>query len=278
MSEAISEQQFEAIKRAVHQASLPLLALVPDLSKGGGFHVKCAVGTGVMIEIEDRLFLLTARHVVEAYPADKLWFPPSPGANLETFGTVSTFYDQTNPGRDTVVVELHDTGLADKIRSAGYWKILTIENIAASKSYDRSGTRLLSGYPSELGYENQVGFAQTPLVLSTKVLEPDPTPSSISVPCPDTDMFFVFDNELEDTATSEIVVPPKLQGMSGCGIWLLLPRTETDLWEPWQSLYLIGTQRSVLPRHWIRGVSWRAIADILQSNDVGLSNGEAVPS
>jgi len=231
-----------------------------------------------MIEIEDRLFLLTARHVVDKYPAYELFFPLRPGADLQTFGSVEIFRDTTHPDRDAVVVELTEAGLAAQIRSAGYWKILTIEDVAAPKNLARSGTRLLRGYPSELGREIPTGFAQKVLVIETRVLESDPIPSSVEAPCPDTDMFFALDEKMEDTATKEIVIPPKLQGMSGCGVWLLLPRTETEVWDPWQLLYFIVTQRSVLPKHWIRGVSWRAIADILQSHDVGLSNSDAIPN
>lgn len=274
----LSEEHLTSIRHALHQASLPLLALVPDTSQSPPQNVKCAVGTGVLIEIEDRLFLLTAKHVLDSYPAETLWFPPAPGHNLETFGSVSTYYDQTHPNRDAAVVELLEPNLAHRIRASGYWKILTVQNVAGNGSFSQAGTRFLSGYPSELGREVPTGFAQSALILQTQAIEQPPPRSSVSVPCPDTDMFFVFDSTLEDTTTAEITIPPKLQGMSGCGIWVLFPAPKSDIWEPWKNLYLIGTQRSVMPGQWIRGVSWLAIADILHSPTVSLSNTKDIPT
>lgn len=266
-SEILQDAQRNALNHCIQRASLPLIAENSGNSTAAPIYPR---GTGLLFDVEDRLFLVTAGHVLDGINFADLSYPPKDGAQVQTFGNAKVFRPRSLHNIDVAVVELKASDTVEALRSN--WITLTFRNVASKGTFE-GGDRLIGGYPSAESQLSDRGIHQRPLVLST--VELDHTPS-VSEPSPETDAFFLLKTKGYNLATGVEENIPKLQGVSGGGIWLCTDTLDQGIWNPIDHLKVVATQVSMASdQSWIRGAYWDAAAAIFKSSDIGLKNPDA---
>lgn len=267
LSKNLEDAQRTALNYCIQRASLPLIAENSGNSHAAPIYPR---GTGLLFDVEDRLFLVTAEHVLDNVNFAELSYPPENGAQVQTFGNAQVFRPDPSHNIDVVVIELKESDTVAALRSN--WTTLTFRNVASKGAFE-GGDRLIGGYPSAESKLSYHGIHQRPFVLST--VELDHTPF-VSEPSPEIDVFFLLKKKGYNLATGVEEDIPKLQGVSGGGIWLCADIPNQGIWNPLDRLKVIATQVSMArDQSWVRGAYWDAAAAIFKSAAIGLRNPDA---
>jgi hypothetical protein len=251
-----------AIERFVLSACLPIVREGQERPEPWG--------TGTLFKFEDRYFLVTARHVLEtdrtrlAFPI-KLTIPPTlKNITLQTFGEMN-IYTNSHLNSDVAVVELMCPEAVELLGLG--WSFLGVNNLA--KPGTVHGRFVLTGYPVEMHEYDGGNIHQSVLTLYTDPLGRIPL---VRDPDPEYDQFYHLQKEGETINGINLMIPA-LNGASGASIWVYNRDWATSIWTPEATLKIVGVQRGASQeRTWFRGASWRAVRDILVSEQVGLRN------
>jgi len=218
-----------------------------------------AIGTGTLLDVGDRLLLITATHIFEGRDIEKFSSPwGRKAAPTGTWGTVRFLTTVSSDVWDVAIVEIEYPETIEAFRRN--YRTLSLDQIAMPTS---GATHILAGFPSELTNGTAEEINQTPFAYYTEMLEEHP--SDTEFPNAAWDVFFRLDRDGE-LFTGEIHDMPALEGSSGCVIWELRDY-DGPLWTPQRALRAIGVQRSAKTGHWFRASNWLAVVPLLAQFD-----------
>ncbi len=102
----------EALEQAIRFATLPLIAERDSANNQKEIY---PLGTGLLFDAEGRLFLVTAKHVLDEVGLDGLFFSPAPttAEKVESFGSGIIFRHDYDV--DVVVIELTEVTVIDTL-------------------------------------------------------------------------------------------------------------------------------------------------------------------
>ena len=270
------------LRDVVLPSTLPLL-----LSVGEQAHE--SIGNGTLFEAEGRHFVVTALHVIKQDENDlsgpeieisDIAFPQSRSTNvgLWTLGKAHVWRPALRDV-DVVVLELFDPAVIRMLRAN--WCFLTLDRVGNWAGFDRL---LVAGSPRSLltptTGPNGLHISQRYLAIFTDELAPAPV---VPVPAPNNwDRFLLLTDDgdligqMPDvyslppyTATTQQI--PHLNGISGCAIWGYREPGEF-MASLRDRLVVVGVECAAYKGHWIRGVHWDAVKDIMADPAFGLRN------
>jgi hypothetical protein len=209
-------------------------------------------GTGTLFEHEDRLFLVTAAHVLQGIDLARLALPQNPrNSRALLFGAAAAWWSK-NDLVDVAVVEIRDGSLRDELQQG--WRVLDGSNVAM----DTAGTNsfVVAGYPSVT--VKQVGGFLVPSTMTQ--LFTGRYVGETQGEKVEHDFFLTFGRTAKGADGS--IATPMLQGMSGASVWTL-HRCE-GLWNPESVLKIAGIQISYVHERYVRATGWLPIARIFE--------------
>lgn len=275
--ESISPTYGEEQMRAINLFAFRRTAKLVDHSdeKGGG--------TGVLLAVGDRCFVITAAHVIRN--DHDISILGRDEFNSHHRGFVAKYFDKNN---DIGILEVS----ADVVASLGEGRdFLSPSGLYSDRYPSQKATIYVLGYPTIHQEVSQIPINNTNTIVSiecgtlyyeTSTLRQGEFPE-LSVDSRRTsrtnDIFCNYDmkpdglvrknlKDLNDKGQILEMESIPLKGMSGSGMWLPVSRTnESGIWEPFA--WLVGIQTSY-PRQgkgtWLRGTRTKAVAALLKLN------------
>jgi hypothetical protein len=233
VSADIKEQEIFALEAFAFNASVPLFcALGEDADH-------CATGT--FVETGGKLFLLTARHVLDQCDSENIAIACSPsGSKLFTLGNLIVHKpeDMDDGEIDIVGLEMQDQEIVDKINSE--WRVV---GMAIGGHQNISEKKLLVGFPSDKLDKNGFNLFGKPIAFSCSLC--DPVSENAKKPIkPELDLFLEFPTSAVEKGGKSVEVN-RIRGMSGCAIWEIHEPLNNEIWTPERVLRLVGIQSSV---------------------------------
>lgn len=217
------------------------------------------LATGTFIRSRDKLFLLTARHVLDCCNPGDLAIAGSPeGSRLQTLGVSNAFKPVGDPcvDVDILCIEIKEPEV-HAIVSHGWQAV----DISIGKDPELDKKILLVGYPSATLKKDGMKLSGKPTSYLTSVMATIPQEARQPVK-EGLDLFLALDHE-GVSLSGEHFCSPEIGGMSGCAIWQYTDVEDTELWTPDRALRLVGIQASARPGHFFRGKQWRYIEQVI---------------
>jgi hypothetical protein len=247
-----TEAERQAIEQFLVYVTLPIIVKID-----GKFGI---VGTGTLLTIKDRLFMITAAHTIDDYAVDLWAFSERPtGGPIYTFGALC-HHRPTDSHRDVAVVEFRDAETIARLRQN--WRFLTLDQV--SLPHD-DAEFFVSGYPSALAMPEETAVRGTLLTVETRRI---PVPPEAQAPLdPLIDYFFdagpnVFHGEYADL---------EIHGMSGSAVGEFRADVCDGVWTPERAIHVVAVQTAVRKHAYIRAVSWATVAALLEAINPGLA-------
>ena len=257
MSE-MTDHMLKAIREYVKLRTVPIIVPVAETID--------QVGTGTFLRVGDRLFLITAKHVVDDYSADKLAVPSNPirDPDPRTLGKIKV----TSAKQDFVdvaVIELLEDDAIPRVSKG--WGLITLDDVALASE---DGEFALCGYPSRAGIRpKQHLIGSTLLAFNTYRLESDPPDADRPVH-KDLDLFFRYDVKAE--SDGGVIDTPHLGGCSGCSIWEWHEVPEHEVWSADKAFKVVAVQsRMAKDFSYFRAKSWTYVHQLLREHDSSLN-------
>lgn len=213
------------------------------------------LATGTFIKSGDRLFLLTARHILDKCKPEDLAIARSPeGSKLQTLGISNAFKPIDDPSIDVDIlcIEIKEPEV-HTIVSEG-WRVV---DISLGKDPELGEEVLLVGYPSATLKNDGMKLSGKPTSYRTSIMATIPEGARPPVK-EGLDLFLVLDRK-GVSVSGERFCSPAIGGMSGCAIWQCAKVHDKKLWTTDGALRLVGIQTSALSGHFFRGKQWRYI-------------------
>lgn len=212
------------------------------------------IGSGFFFARDDDLFLVTARHLFEDFPADSFLVPDDPirGDVLRLSFEINY---PTDPAIDIAVLKLTEADVIAKLRSV--WTIMDDRNTGIASN---QGVFVLCGFAASqqtIGAHGVGGSFNAIYTERTKSI-----PHNAKPPIdPTLDFFLHYDPEAE-ALDGTTVATPDLPGFSGSAIWEY--REVEGLWTPARALRIVGLQAAWLGGEYARGKAWPYAAEIIR--------------
>jgi hypothetical protein len=260
----------QVIRRAIEQftAKITVPVLYDDPRKGVD-----QLGTGTLLTIAGRYFLVTADHLFEHRDPGRFSIPKGRiNADLHSIGPSQFWQAKTPPGEpefDIAILELQDEFTLSYVTTA--WRVLGLENIGPASPY--AGEFVLCGYPSARGWRSEDAVGGGLITMFTQRM-PEFPPEAYPPPHPGLDLFFFYGSEAP-TLDGKIAPLPPLNGASGASVWEYSEPESGILWAPERVLRAVGVQSSMeLERkgqRYFRAKSWAAVLKVLRKADPTLA-------
>jgi len=250
----------QIIRRALNQFTATVT--VPVLYDGPGGADQ--VGTGTLLALADRYFLVTARHLFECCDPGRFAIPKGrTNADLHSLGPFN-LYQAKEPEFDIAILELKEEFTVSYVKTG--WQVLRLENIGLASSV--AGEFILCGYPSQKAWRTKGSIGGSLLTVFTQRMD---IPKEADRPVhPVLDLFFFYPAEAP-TLDGEIVQMPHLRGASGASIWEYREPANDAFWAPARVLKAIGVQSSFREGCYFRVKSWAAVLMMLRRADATLA-------
>jgi hypothetical protein len=213
------------------------------------------IASATFFEIENRIFLITARHIFDDFRPERFLIPYAP--RREKLIDLAE-YEIIRPNQseyDVCALEIVDYRKKTELRRNG-WQFLSLANITTPSA---DGLFLLFGYPYAIRNEGRVLETYNPLSAYARRLSAPPEASD-RLPG-NLDLFFEY-GPIGGAPDGSDVKAPDLPGASGCSIWSL-PSNST-LWMPPR---VVGVQVSFFRNKYFRAIDWRVVAKLLGMAD-----------
>ena len=247
------DQEKLALENFAFKASVPLFRAIAEDAD------HCATGT--FVEIDEKLLLLTARHVLDECEPQNIAIARSHlGSELFTLGNliVHTPNDTSDVEIDIVGIEIQDQEIIDVIKSG--WRVV---GVSIGKHQSTSAPKLLVGYPSDKLEKNGFNISGRPIAFSCLLCSSVP-PNAKHPVKPELDLFLNFPIAAVQKGGERVGVD-KIQGMSGCAIWEVHETSNGEFWTPERALRLVGIQSSAAQGNFLRGKGWGYISEVLKA-------------
>lgn len=217
------------------------------------------LATGTFIRSQNKLFLLTARHILDNCDLGDLAIARSPeGSRLQTLGISNAFkpVDDSCVDVDVLCIEIKDPEVHAIVRQG--WRAV---DISIGKDPELGKDVLLVGYPSATLKKDGMTLSGKPTSYRTSVMATIPQEARQPVK-EDLDLFLILDHE-GVSFSGEHFCSPEIGGMSGCAIWQFTEVQNTEFWTSDRALRLVGIQASALSGRFFRGKQWRYIKQVI---------------
>lgn len=252
MQTEIDDQIKKAIEDFGFRSSVPIFKAIAN---DDADHI----ATGTFINCQDRLFLLTARHILDyCNPADLAIARSPEGSSLKTLGISNIFKPVDDPGVDVDIlcIEIKEPEVHTIVRQG--WRAV---DVSIGKDPELDKDVLLVGYPSATLKKDGMKLSGKPTSYRTSVMATAPQSARPPVSA-GLDLFLVLDRE-GVSFSGERFCSSAIGGMSGCAIWQFTEVQNTELWMPDRALRLVGIQASALSGRFFRGKQWRYIRHVI---------------
>lgn len=230
-------------------------------------------GTGTLLNVHGRVFLVTARHVLDNIDPLIFAFPANAQrGSIHTLG-IRQILKPRDFRIDVAAIELQDPEVLELVRSN--WRTLTLANVASPSQTTADQAVLVAGFPAALTKPKD-GWLSGALV-STYTQRIPLVPEEMRDSYvngdyphnPDFDLY--YDHNIEGTdLDGKLVATPKLEGVSGASIWEFVPQSGL-LWTAESGARVVGIQSSYLRGKYLRAVNWKAVALVLDQSDPEIS-------
>ena len=226
-------------------------------------------GTGTLFRIDNRYFIITARHVFDTDKSRLECLAIPIALTSKEFIRIgsATYYV---PDRDFIDVAVIEITHGDTISAAAHhWDFLTLDNVKTSLP---TSSVWLTGYPEDkVEFTQRTTLSFEPVTIQTDLLKQVP-PDAKKPVYEGLDLFFHYEHEAE--ALGKGVQPtPKLPGVSGASIWEVVGEpTEGETWVPVQFMKAVAVQSAYRHSDYIRAMSWLAVAKLFAKIDDQLRN------
>lgn len=253
-AEALKIHARDAVKFAAGSVTLPILYA----EIGQPPH---PLASGVLLEADQRLFILTGAHIFDGCDLARFYVPAGPiqGSPVALRGSVTR--PKNTEHVDVALIEL-DSRTAQQVSG---WKSIKLS--AGLSNAPLEGTFVLSGYPSSETFLAGDSFECGLVTAFTERLPQAPT--NARNPIDEDDLFFLYAETAID-AEGKLIRAPHLRGASGAVVWQFEePQEGTSLWRPEHAIRAVAIQSSTMDGEWFRAKSWAYVLDALEQHDAG---------
>lgn len=229
------------------------------------------LGSSTLLLVAERMFLVTAAHVLEEVDLTQLrlpvaFFPDSPKpVDVIGLGEAPVHFSpfENDMKRDVAVIEVTKRDVILKLQEG--WKQLTLESLAAPSR--AAMPYLLAGYPKD--YHRSIGkhgAAQCTVFRTNRLTKAPPRAAADHR----IDLMLRYDaNAINGAGVT--VNSPHLFGTSGGGVFMQLPDDGKSFWTPEKSIRLVGVQSSAAPDFsYFRAKRISAAIDLIRELDSDL--------
>lgn len=195
------------------------------------------LGSGCFFRRKDRVFLVTATHVIEDMPSapKQIMVPKAPGAKSELWTIGGGLLTSTPKEKEDVAIyRLENTSMISDVLNGG-WRVLTDDDIERGPL----SHAMICGWPHARLRPVDGGLKAVLLAYNVRAIA---APHHVA-PVRPTDVFLSWPVNTEEPV-------PKLDGISGSPIWS----------RRGDELRLAGVQHSVCRDEYVRGTHW-GVAD-----------------
>jgi hypothetical protein len=220
-TDAESEYQLRAIQKFILKSTIPILVEREDGKPS-------PVGTGTLVAIDARHFIITARHLFEDdwSALEHLAVPDALDSDSYTRLLSLVCSTSKNGEIDIAILEITNTESIREIKAT--WNFLTLENVDVSAS--AKNVRIV-GYPGSKYSIVGKRLVADPVTVLTERLSN--TPKAARQPVYEgLDLFYAYGQRVQLLGTGEATTP-ELYGMSGTAVWDVSRQPAAgDLWLP----------------------------------------------
>lgn len=264
------EQYRELVLRRLAKTCVPLLFYsTKDQTLG-------IAGTGSLFDLDDRIFLITAAHVLDDYKIEDIGVPVLDKNNMALVQDDVGGKSYILEGREIIALGSGNVRLHGKIDIAlieieDCEVILKLKGTYELLSYDcfeyikRKESIIIAGFPIALVEKKAGRMIPKILYCETEIIPPPPQEE-----CADTIEpyhFFMGYDEIEEI-NGDSVDPLDLKGISGGAIWQINPRVPRNrLWTAARTMKFIGVERSARKGKFIRGTHLLALVVMFEQFD-----------
>lgn len=249
--------EVESIRQRVCRVTVPIAS-----NRNGGFPEP--IGSGTLLSAADRLFLITAAHVLEGETGETLYVSASRSSAPPVPLAPATVVRSKSPdATDVAVIEILERSTQDLLLNG--WESASLDSIGEAST---DGLFVLSGYPSE---RLRIDGATLMCTCITAITERLPTPPTDTRDPIDSerDLFFLY-QERGCFSDGEEADSPNLLGASGGGVWEFSNVRVPGIWTAQKALKLVGVQSSALHFKWFRAHASSAVKSAL--SELGVAN------
>ena len=223
------------------------------------------IGTGTLLTLADRYFLITARHLFQGRDPGRFSIPKGRfNANLHSLGLFN-LYQAKEPEFDIAILELLEEFTISYVQKR--WQVLQLENIG--RASPAAGEFVLCGYPSQRAWRKDDAIGGSLITVFTQRM-PDIPPEATPPVHPALDLFFFYPAKAP-TLAGEMAQMPHLGGTSGASVWEYHEPGNNAVWAPARVLRAIGVQSSFREGQYFRVKSWAAVLKMLRKGITALA-------
>ncbi|RWO37516.1 MAG: serine protease [Mesorhizobium sp.] len=256
-----AKHRLEAVQKFILRSTVPILV---EGEEGKPF----PVGTGTLLRINNRYFIITAQHLFEdAAQLEHIAIPDALDSDSYTRVLNLVHSKTNNDDIDVAVVEITSSESIEGIKAN--WNFLTLDNVDVSAS---TNSVWVVGYPvSRVSIKGKRLVAEPLTLLTERMGE---VPAEALPPVHEgLDIFYTYARSAHLLWKGEAVTP-ELYGVSGAAIWDVSRQLPTGLWLPERFAKMVAIQSAFMHSGYLRAKSWWAVARSLAKIDTEL--GEAV--
>ena len=255
------EKMDSAMLPAFRAAVVPIYRYAPDHD-----HARL-LGSGSLLAIGGRYFLVTAGHVVDEVcdgevQQDHIYVPPLPeGAFVPVVGR---FTGDRTSRNDIAVIEL-DAAAVERLQGR---RFLNLTDIDLSTAPLPAGWYYTHGYPYEDATRGGSGdeFRAKPYTLGTRLYAGDT--NSLRTYVPGLHVLLEVPTNVVDGAGNEGAFPESLQGISGSPLWRAFTYgSAPSMWTP-DEARVVGVETSVTSMGRgvlvVQGTRWFVVLELLR--------------
>lgn len=251
--------EVEAIRQLVCRVTVPIAS-----NKNCDFPEP--IGSATLLRDADRLFLITAAHVLEGEDGSTLFVSASRSSAPPLPLAPATVVRAKSPDAvDIAIIEVTNSNTKDCLFAG--WGCVTLDSIGEASA---DGLFVLSGYPTERLSVDGATLWCTCITAITERLASTPKGTRDPVD-KNRDLFFMYEptGRFSDGDCGE---SPNLRGTSGGGVWEFSNVRPEGVWTAQKALKLIGVQSSARHFEWFRAHASWAIVEALR--EFGISKAD----
>lgn len=212
------------------------------------------IGTSTLISHNDKTILLSAMHVFDRVEALQIAVPSdcmgSRVVPLWPFEIVVS--DDKN---DDLIALVLNGAVSNELRTG--WRVINSHDCASPRG---DQAYAISGYPSKLVKKFGPKMGGTLVTAYTDLMSS--APANAIAPVDERDIFFEY-NEEATRGDGTTIRSPRLQGVSGAGIWEIQVPNGKEFWTPQNALTLVGVETDTRHFEYIRGKTWKTVVERL---------------
>jgi hypothetical protein len=236
--------EMEAIEEFLRSCTVPLVRAEDD---------KLALlGTGTFFRLEERLWLVTAAHVIrDEADLKELGIPMKTAAQFLTLGNC-TLYRPNNLNLDVAIVLVQDTEFEEYVYSN--WRVLDDSNI--TRFNPAISRYIVAGYPRETLAKTAINWRK-----SFTQIHVGPYPGGAGDA--DHSMFRLAYSRTASDSSGSVTNTPSLSGVSGASVWAVMDAAAPP-WAPEKVLKVVAVQVSFKHSDYIGAEWWTLVREVFR--------------